>query len=104
MRERGGFHALDEVVCTVMIHPEAKSTKFIKRQIVEHLAVCHRMGLHEAAEWRLDHYADQRVIEALQDLRTHGNADQVLAQYSWKEMLRHLVARKRSGDTGEGDA
>ena len=101
MRKEGSFGTTEHTISTVRNNPESKAIKFSRRQIVELLSMMYRNDLLDAALWRLDEFAKMTERIALQNVREKAeNDDDVLYQYTSKELLDHIAKRAGRKVTG----
>jgi hypothetical protein len=95
MRMEGSFGTTEHTISTVRNNPEAKAFKFARRQIVELLSMMYRNDLLDAALWRLDEFAKMTERIALQNIREKNVDEEILYQFTSKELLDHVAKRTK---------
>lgn len=93
MSQVGSFTSCRDLVATVRNNPRSKTFTMMDLQVVEMIAVYHRMGLEDAARWRLERYADFVEADTVNNIVDKSIPYRVLAQYRCGSLLHDLWRR-----------
>ena len=93
MSRVGTFASCTDLICTVRNNPRSKTFTMMDLQAVEMIAVYHRMGLEDAARWRLDRFAEWVQTDTVNHIVERVKPDDVLSQYRYYSLLLNLRRR-----------